>query len=485
MGGLFLGMGLGLGLSPGKGGGVLFPAPVVANPTGGTLYVSGASPSTLPAGNDTTGNGSALTPYATLTKAISMVPAGGDYLILCDGTFAENTGSNGRWIVGGVFTKPILFKSYSGDPSTFIVTNTSGTSGVVNFRSAAASKIQFQYMTVQSATEGNTLVTHNPTASNTAASEIYFFDCVLRMKSHSSSVAAVTWTGNFGFNGFYFVRTTLNGIDGVSTVNRPTMFSITGITAGIDNQPHANLGIYDTTTTGLWSAFSGSIIGTAGITVARLVSTTMFAHSFLLGTDTSDATTPKCTNVNVYDVMLTATGSNPHLFEIGANVTDPIIRKVRGTSALQGIVCKGAVRPVFYDVDITGAPSANGGSLLYNKASTGVVFDGCKVMTSGASFTTTGFREGPDSAVKANGTTLRNCQINVSGASATAVFWDGASGALGNSTADNNTYTLSSGAGLGRCRGVTVASKAALTAAWVSNGLAGDNPANDANSLVA
>ena len=45
-------------------------------------------------GNDTTGNGSRVNPYASLTKAMT-VAAGGDGILLADGTYAENTSASG------------------------------------------------------------------------------------------------------------------------------------------------------------------------------------------------------------------------------------------------------------------------------------------------------------------------------------------------------------------------------------------------------
>jgi hypothetical protein len=65
-------------------------------------------------GNDTTGDGTKPNPWLTISKALTTVPiAGGCYILVGAGTYAENTVGLGYLRIGRVFTNPVTVESES------------------------------------------------------------------------------------------------------------------------------------------------------------------------------------------------------------------------------------------------------------------------------------------------------------------------------------------------------------------------------------
>lgn len=457
--------------------------PVVAVPLTSTIYVAGSG-STLPAGNDTTGTGSAAAPYATLTKALSTISTAGDVLILCDGTFAEN--SSGSWILAGSFTRPVVFDSYTQNTANFIITNASGSNGVIRGRGSAFDNIHIRRATIRSSTEGNSLFAHNPVSGTQVGSRLRFFDCIFEAKSHSTPYHAISLISDIGINTLHFVRCAFKRTAGASAIQNPSVVGMSSQTQAIGNQPHRDIGFWGCSTTDAqWNSFSFTFTGADLATFVGNTFSATLNHAFLIGTDTSDAATPKVTRAYVANNDLMAAGTNGHGLEIGANVIDAIATNNRVSSELQGIVVKGATGGLIEGNTVVVKPRAVNGQALYSKASVGVKFRNNAVSIDGSAYTSRAFLEGPDGSVKAGNTELTGNVFDVSGVNAVALVWSDATGSTGGAVSDYNTIALTSSATLGSVRGTAVTNAATLRAAWASSGLAGDVSTNDAYTSVA
>lgn len=482
---LFLPMRRPLALGMGVGRPWWLPsAPAVTVPSGGTIYVSGASPSALPAGNDTTGDGTAAKPYATLTKAMSVISAGGNRLVLCDGTFAENTGAGGRWIMAGNFTAPVLFDSYSGAAATFVISNASGTAGVVNVRGNAVGNVQIRHATIRPTTDGCPAIQFNPTG-NGLASNICFFDCVIEVRTAAANAGyAVDLLTDFTISNIQVVRPIFKRTVGGSTASNPSILRCNPTTLTTSNQPYSNIGLwYGSTTDNNWARFSGLVAGVAGIDIIGCALSINGTYGVLLGQDSSGGTTPNVTTARVWGNTITTIGTSAHGLLIGENVTGADVAKNIMNSTLHGIVIKGAANTNVRNNTVTLTNSVNG-SGLYAKSSIGTVFaDNISIVTGAGA--ATAFREGVDGANKAGTTTLIQNTLSVSGASATALQWVDGAGSTGGAVSNDNSITLAGGAALGYVRGTAVATQADLRAVWAAHGLAGDAATNDSRSVVA
>lgn len=459
--------------------------PAAAAPATGTFYVSGTSPSTLPPGSDAAA-GTLAAPFATLTFALTQVPAGGDYLILCDGTFAENSGGNGRWILNGVFTKPVLFKSYTGTAANFIISPSSTAApGVVTVRGSPVSNVQIQFATIRPTADAMPAFTHNPTAAGNVGRQLAYFDCIVEKATAATVTGAVTLIGDTGVTGLNFVRCSFVATTGSSTTNKPAIIAVNTQTQTLANQPHTGIGFYDcTTSTNGWDSFSTLLTGVNGLTIAGCTFSSSVNYALLLGSNTSGGTVPKVTNAYVGYNTLDATGAAGHGLEIGENVIGALVEHNTVTSTLQGIVAKGASRArIQFNTVTVSAGALNG---IYAKASDGTIFLGNTVTVDGSTSAATAFREDLDatSGVKSANTSLTSNTLNASGATGTLLQWAGAAGSTGGARSDSNSYHVSSSATFGSVRGTSVASLANVQAAWVSAGLAGDLATNDANSVV-
>jgi hypothetical protein len=451
-------------------------APKVAIPASGTIYVAASNATVLPVGNDTTGTGSAAAPYLTLTKALTMVPGGGDYIVAADGTFAENTA--GRLILAGDFTLPVVIKPHTG--ASVIITNASSTNGVIQVRNAKATNIQFSGVTIQPSTDGCPVISTIPLDANSVASGLGFFDCLIKQRSWTAAVAVVDIQTNYPVTGLSFVRCQFERVAGASTATNPTIIKTSSTT-----KVHSNIGFWDCWTSGAsWSSFSSEFCGVSGVTIARNALRTSVNHALLIGTDTSGTGVAAVTDLLVYGNDITAIGTNPHGLEVGESVSGLVaMNAVR--SGLQGIVVKGTSGVTVVQNAVTMTPSVANGSAIYPKASSGTIFDGNSVIVHDTGLVATGFREAADGATVAGNTTLIGNKIEVRGASAVALSWGATGQSSGGATSDDNIITLVSGAALGSVRGTTVTTTAGMRSAWTSSGLSGDVATNDATTIVA
>ena len=454
-------------------------------PTGGNIYVSGTSPLSLPAGNDTTGDGTAAKPYATLTKAMSVIPVGGNRLVLCDGTFTENNG--GRWVLNGNYSSPIMFDTYfdaTNGQSPFIISNASGTAGVVTVRSNATNNVQIRRATIRPTTDGSPAIQFNPTG-NGLASNIYFFDCVIEVRTHSSSAGyAIDLLTDFTITNIQAVRCTFTRTAGSSTTANPSILRCGPTTLTTANQPYSSIGLwYCTTSDSNWLRFSALVAGVAGIDIIGCSFSITGTYGIMLGQDSSGGTTPKVTSPRIWGNTVITTGASAHGILIGENATAADVAKNTVNSTLQGVVTKGSANCTVRQNTVSLTNSVNG-SALYAKASNGSSFTDNVVSVSGTG-AGAGWREGVDGSNKASNTTFTGNRLTISGASATALQWADSTGSTGGAAANDNNITLTSSATLGIVRGTAVSTQADLRAVWGTAGLAGDSATNDSRSLVA
>lgn len=468
----------------GAAGSLRLAAPIVASPTGGTFYVSGATPSVLPAGSDAAA-GTIVAPFATLAFALAQIPAGGNYLVLCDGTFAENPAAAGRLILNRVFTAPVLFDSYTGNAANFIITNASGTNGVITIRgTGGGSNTQFRRATLRSSTDANPIYWHNPANVAYTGIGIGFWDCIIEHRTQAAFIPAILLSTDIAATGLYFVRCQFKKTVGGSVTNLPIIIG-GAATATLNNQPYSDIGFWDcSTTNNEWQMFSNTLSGVAKGTVVRCTFQTQVSYSVFFGKDVSGDTTAKCTEVYVAYNTLTATGTNPHAILIGSNVISAIVKNNTISTQLQGIVTKGCTGALVTGNVITMTPNAGVPSGIYAKASVGSKFQGNTVNMDGSAFACRAFSENIDVANKASNTELTGNTINASGANAQAVFWVDGTGSTGGGVSNDNRITLTNSAALGVVRGTTVANLAAMKAAWTSAGLPGDLATNDSRTVV-
>lgn len=458
-------------------------APTVASTTGGTFYVSGTTPSTLPAGSDAAA-GTLAAPFASLAFALTQVPAAGNYTVLCDGTFSENNG--GRLILNRIFTAPVVFDSYTGNVNNFIITNASGINGVVTIRgTGGGSNTQFRNATLRSSTDGNPIYWHNPANVAYTSANISFFDCIFEHKTQAAAVPSILLSSDISSAGLYFIRCQFKKTVGTSTTNLPIIIG-GAATATISNQPYSDIGFWDcSTTNNEWQMFSNTLNGVSKFTAVRNTFQTQVTYGIFLGKDSSVDTTAKTTDIYIANNTLTCTGLSAHAILIGSNCMAPIIVKNNTiTTTQQGIVCKGCTDAVVQNNTVTMNPAVGTPSAIYAKASTGTRFLTNTVNMDGSAFSCRAFSENIDVANKASNTELTGNTINASGANAQAIFWVDGTGSTGGGISKDNRIVLTNSATLGAVRGTTTNTLSAMQAAWVSVGLAGDLKDNDSRTTV-
>ena len=466
------------------------PQLVIPEPTLATIYVSGTSPKSLPAGNDTTGDGSYATPYATVWKALNSVATYGGVKILVDGTTSEN--SSGRMIVPKAYTNWVLVDSYSGRPEDFVMTAATNTNPVFQIRSAAAGFLQIRNCTFRTTADGQLCVQSIPTAQLTGGGPVRFFDCILEVRRTSGSVGrAIDIQKDFwNQTSWEFINCAFKATG--SGANYPVIILATPDTVNNSTyQIYTNIGLYRCRTTDAnWSDYSYRMAGINGYTVLDSLITTAGNHAFVAGTDTSGGSggsvPARCTNVFVARNYFYAGGSDGHGALIGEAVNGAIFDHNVVGGAVQGVVVKGATNAWVRRnwVTVTGTGALNG---LYNKASAGVRFLDNFVYTQRSSGGTTAFREDWDnvSSQKAGTTTLvGNWLIADGNSSVTVLQWASSSGSTGGGISDRNVFETRNGAVLGSIRGTAVTTMVGARSAWASAALSGDRTTSDAFTVL-
>ena len=472
------------GYGPGWSGAPPEPQLVVPEPTLATIYVSGTSPKSLPTGNDTTGDGSYATPYASVWKALNSTATYGGVKILVDGTTTEN--SSGRMIVPKAFTNWVLVDSYTGRPEDFVMTAQTTSSPVFQIRSAAAGFLQIRNCTFRTSADGQQCVSSLPTAAIGGGGPVRFFDCIFEVRRATSGTGrAIDIQSDFwNCTALQFIGCSFKATGGGA--NLPVVILATPTTNTVNTQPYSNIGMWRCRTTDAnWSDWSYRMSGINGYTVVDSSFSTAGNHAITVGTDESGVTYGKCTNVYIGRNYLNAAGSDGHGAILGSNSTGVIFEYNTVVGTVQGIVVKGAnnawIRRNW--VSVTGSIALNG---IYNKASSDVRFLDNFVYVQRASGVATSFREGWDSAstVRAGNTTLVGNWLIADGSSNVSVLqWGPTSDSSGGGVSYRNVYEGRNGAVLGTVRNSAVTTIAAAKAAWAA-GLTGDLSTNETGSVL-
>lgn len=455
--------------------------PQVFAPKGGAYFVSNSTANGLTVGNDSTGTGSVSSPWLTIDKALTSVPASGDVTIFVnDGTYSESSLGAGRLLLRTVFSDWVSVEPYSGRPNAVIITTTSSSAGAMNCTSSySCSKIQFRKISIQpGSTEAPAF---NVSSSNGSQNSIHLVECCIAGSNGSFFTNTVWFQGDGGFNDFALI-----GCEFVAPVNsgaqQPAMIAVQPATIA-GNGKYTNFYIGGCrTAAGATYQGGSSIFGINGLTVVGNAFTVNYTYGFLVGADASTNAVPFTQN-NVYiagNYFNATAGSNGHGLLMGFGCQSSCVAEhniVLG--GVQGIVVKGASGVVVRRNIVIGTPSTflNG---LYAKASTGTKFLANSVHVLYGDC----FREDWDNttSVTASNTTLVGNRLLADGATATLMTWANAPDSTGGAYADSNVYELRNGASFGTLRSHTLTSFADLQAGWASFGLAGDMAKGDANS---
>lgn len=474
---------------------VLPQAPPVQNPTGGLIYVSTT-------GNDSTGNGTIGTPYATVTKGlaagITAFPNGNFKVLLAAGKYNAETSS--RWVLAGTPSQWVSVETQSGNQDVIIADDggAGANTGAVEVRGSSVANIQIKNIQFQSsgASDDLHLFAFFPTGSGVTCTNLHFVNCIFQAIINSTtSFSCIYWTTDFPFNGIRFMG--CNFTTTSSGTQAPQILFSETTTQTTANQPFTNLCFYNCTTDPN-SAYGDFAINCFGLINPVFVGNvfTFTGHGLLLGADgtgpISTNPVPQCTGIYVGGNSLTATTGVGHGLLIGDACNSGIVEYNVIVGTVQGIVVKSSFGTPSANVVVRrnfviGSGSGFVGAGLVSKASTYVQFLENFVYVQSTAGTGTTFEEEYDSTAPsylAGHTTLQENYLIADGANMTLVNWSPSPQSTGGGTADWNTYEIRNGASWGTFRSATVSSLTSLQAAWAADGLTGDNPLGDAHSQV-
>lgn len=416
-------------------------------------------------GNDTTGNGSSGTPYASLKKALS-VAAAGDVIRMGAGTYAEDSGSGYLSLHNITFASYIHVVPDNGTIGSVVITGTSAIQAVIF---GATTFIRFHGVTFRSQADTVTqLVRFN---SSGTLSDIIFDTCTFEIlgKSGVTNVGlASSWAS---------VTSTLSRVRFLNCKRKQIgPYPVAGIL--LDRQ-FASIAVSD------WEFINPEII--VGSFAARL----MGMSRFLIVNPTFTSSNPTVASTALQIGQDSYTGVDTTGFISGGTVSSLIGHaavigggcsdvEVVGTTFTggynssngQGLVLKnitgGAVRRV----------TVHGGylSTLYLKACQNMLIEDSVFYNRFATAAAIkGAINNEDNSKVANNT-IRQCVAYAHVGS--LIDWANASGDAGGNVIDQNVYAVAGSGIWGTVRGSTIASLSALKGAWVGY----DRPGNDNNS---
>lgn len=471
---------------------------------------------TLGLGNDSTGNGSALTPYATIQKALNVAAASGSEIIVAPGTYTENNSSTNGFIprrFGGSRsgTQPTAYTTVrsltlngvvnTGAIDVIVTAPNTITSGLIYCSSTNG----WGYVdwwglnfTMPSGTSSNLgIVRFNSTASTNDYDNIRFDTCTFTLAAVTGQRPNILEIGSDNFpNNLQFVGCTFIGIANTTcSIMNASLFTSGGNPGTGFKMLYCNLA----------SGFQGTWTrnGTAGGFTSPMIIGNDFGwtdaspagHGIMLGQD------------NVYSATVRVT--EPYV--AGNYVNHPSHGLIMGGGVSGGTVERNRIRNFGLHVAVSKEQTQNtssgpygnwrhnfgicGGSGqlsgLYNKSSLYVGWFENLIYCSGSS-AMYGLREGlgsDGSPFNKSGYSsyLANRIVwNNTNASSNMVFYDIAANSQGNSQANYNVYEVRTNAnGWGSVRGTSVTSLATLQAAWASAGVGTETTSgNDGNSIV-
>lgn len=410
-------------------------------------------------GNDTSGDGSTVSPWLTIGKAITTASTGGAIIIKVGaGTYAEANGWNKN------FTKIVVIEPESGTLGDVIISSTATS----NFTFGSVTNLRLRKLDF---VEGANVTNWNILFTEGVISNIDLIDCRI-----ARNVSTNAGRGNLYFNSTTATNIVIDGCDFPVSLSTPaaiqvvTRTSVSGLTITGCTFPESTGG------TAYYSAISlKSGVGAGkfidNVEISNLtVSDLKHGMAISVGDD-MNAQSP-ITNVNMYDC--TITGDNHVVaFEFGVDgaLIDHCTVNAVGT---YGFVIKESD-----DVEISNCTVNSGtNSAIYFKAARGAnahhntitAAQGC------------GFRLAanlaPDPDTKCSDWLFQNNTINVSGTGKALIIGGDADDA-GGGVCDYNTYQNNSGLGSVR-NDADVQSLAELQAAWADY----DVTTNDAHSTV-
>lgn len=433
-------------------------------------YVSTSS------GNDTTGDGTAGTPWATISKALATVPLTGNVNVLVDaGTYAEDTGAAGYLNITRTFSDWVNVKPWHAGDAVIITDNASGSYSI---RYAGGQKVRFYNVTMQQAganSEGTVVVNNGGIADFvgcTVTSINYgIYSVVADTCTITASNCTITpKTGATGNVRAVYARSGNGGNQSISLYNCICSGIGTTLVAAIDAGLSHAAGLFNLVIDGgSYTGTSNYAVRTHGGTmvIRNATVTSTSAPALVFGTDggATYATTGSAYNCTV-------TCGSSHAMLVGQQCSNVTVDAMNVTGGDYGLVLKHCD-----SVSVTNSTLINGTtSPLYFKAATNTSVTGCTINSSVNYAVLI-----QNDVTNVQNLTLTGNTITATG-TAKCLFWPDATQDDGGGVCDSNVYDYSaSSANLGDVRGTAdITTLVALQGAWSGY----DNPNNDANSTV-
>ena len=466
-------------------------------PAGTILYVSNSTSNGFTSGSDSATFAQAQsksTPTLSIKRAIDLAATNslsGNYrVIVNDGTYAEN--DSNRVVPRYLFTNYIRIESRTGRPADVIVTNNTGSSSspINTTTSAKWSNYWFHGLTFKAISTAYPAMLLQTTASDTTSlgSNLWLTDCALicQQPPNGTNNGCIQISGDAGFSGLYMDNVTLRCATTPSaSLGKIWAWSVTRSTgAGV---AYTNWMLRRVDWSGLSCGDGTGLRNINGLAVVNCIANAGFSDSglslndygLIIGSD--DVTLSQgVTNVYVLGGSFTNTGNTGHGIVIGgaSNVVVDLPTVTCSGSSLQGIVVKGST-----DVDVRRARVvATGSSMLnafYDKGSTRCYwFDNYGSTTYGVAF-----RQGDNPSISSCiGGAWVGGNLSVPGTNGSNILVDWGTPSYvavpAPALSIGNTYS-SPAANRGNIRGTAISSSgtalAAMQAAWLSAGLAGEN----------
>lgn len=415
-------------------------------------------------GNDTTGNGSAGTPYLTINKALSVAVAG-DVILVGAGTYAEDSGSGYLSVNNRVFTSFVTIAPESGERDVIVT----GASGSYDVAIGTAAYIWFDNIVFQS--RANTVLAVIRLLGGNM-SNLLFTRCKIRVWS-SSSQQNVAITSAWTVSGFSVTAIMFNRCE----VEQIGHWTAAGIS--LDNSGGATCSDIDFVDTTVVVAGTGvrlkGIKNTKALGIkVNSFNPTVGATAYQLGEDA--ATGADASGLMSGSSFKTFAG---HAAVIGGGVSEWVgdsnqFYGGNNSGVGQGLVFKNCVNFRLMRSTVHGGYNSG---LYYKAAQNGVAVD-CTIYNNFAS--SSGLRVGinPENNSKVSKCSVR--QSFIYAGKGNAMDWADSAGDAGGSVSDQNVYCISGSASLGNVRGAAVASIPAIRMAWSAY----DMPGNDRNSRI-
>lgn len=410
-------------------------------------------------GNDSTGTGSLTSPYATISKALSVATAG-KVIAVGAGAYAENTSASGRFQVTTNFASPVTIIGATGSAADVVITGASDAT-INTIIQSGANNITFQNVTFGMRVNTNLYAIRLAQCSN-----IIFNNCIFAVKTNNGQI-------NDG------VRLQPSGAVAIGAAFNNCVFNCasgTDVARGAEVSWTAG----NTITVSFYNCAGNMpencIYGNGGtFTVTNCAWVSTATHCLRFGADSN--TGGNATTATVTGCSITC-GSPGHalLFGNGCSGCSAsnnqinggdyglVLKEHTGSTVSNNTIAAGTAAAVYFK-------ASNGGSVqnnTINVAKSGAI--GCKL---GAG----------DTADKNQNVVFAHNTVNLQTFSNTTVFaWGDSTADLGGGTCDANVYNISAAGGtLGTVRSTSgITNLAGLQGAW-----SGYTPSgNDTHSTV-